>query len=248
MATLKDLRPALPILIGASLMLSLAMGLRQSLGLFMPPLTKDIGITVSDFTLAIAVQNLSWGLLQPLAGAYAVRVGYRPLMLGGSLLYLLGLLVSSAGVGAVAGMVYLAMRSSIVGLFRLIGLTAAVAGGSLLLFTLTAKLWLGMLLICMTGMAMMLTAASTNTVVQTFVPDGLRSRVAAIYMLCFLGVSPFGALANGWVADHLGAPSALAHGIDADAPARALVLTSRPPWPPRTPAAPRAAPPSASSK
>lgn len=122
----------------------------------------------------------------------------------------LGLLVASAGVGAVAGMVYLAMRASIVGLFRLIGITAAVAGGSLLLFTLTAQLWLAMLLICVTGMAMMLTAASTNTVVQTFVPDGLRSRVAAIYMLCFLGVSPFGALANGWVADHLGAPSALA--------------------------------------
>lgn len=121
----------------------------------------------------------------------------------------LGLLVSSAGIGAVAGMVYLAMRSSIVGLFRLIGITAAVAGASLVLFTFTATLWLGMLLICVTGMAMMLTAASTNTVVQTFVPDGLRSRVAAIYMLCFLGVSPFGALANGWVADHVGAPAAL---------------------------------------
>jgi predicted MFS family arabinose efflux permease len=101
MATLKDLRPALPILIGASLMLSLAMGLRQSLGLFMPPLTKDIGITVSDFTLAIAVQNLSWGLLQPLAGAYAVRVGYRPLMLGGSLLYLLGLVLLATAQGLV---------------------------------------------------------------------------------------------------------------------------------------------------
>ena len=93
MSTWKDLRPALPILIAASVMLSLAMGLRQSLGLFMPPLTKDIGITVSDFTLAIAVQNLAWGLLQPLAGAWAVRVGYRPLMLAGSLLYVLGLVL-----------------------------------------------------------------------------------------------------------------------------------------------------------
>lgn len=99
MSTLKDLRPALPILIGASVMLSLAMGLRQSLGLFMPPLTKDIGITVSDFTLAIAVQNLSWGLLQPLAGAWAVRVGYRPLMLAGSLLYVLGLVLLATAQG-----------------------------------------------------------------------------------------------------------------------------------------------------
>jgi len=46
MSTLRALRPSLPILIGASAMLSLAMGLRQSLGLFMPPLTRDVGISV----------------------------------------------------------------------------------------------------------------------------------------------------------------------------------------------------------
>ena len=77
MSLLRSLRPALPILIGASVVLSLSMGLRQSLGLFMTPLTRDIGLRVSDFTLALAVQNLAWGLLQPLAGAWAVRIGYR---------------------------------------------------------------------------------------------------------------------------------------------------------------------------
>jgi predicted MFS family arabinose efflux permease len=96
---LQALKPALPILIGASLMLSLAMGLRQSLGLFMPDLTKDIGISVSDFTLAIAMQNLVWGVLQPVAGALAVRWGFRSLMLGGSLLYLLGLIVLASAHG-----------------------------------------------------------------------------------------------------------------------------------------------------
>ncbi|NUT16005.1 MAG: MFS transporter, partial [Cupriavidus sp.] len=74
-------------------MLSLAMGLRQSLGIFMPPLTRDIGISVSDFTVAIAVQNLAWGLLQPLAGAWATRIGFRPLMMAGSLLYVVGLVL-----------------------------------------------------------------------------------------------------------------------------------------------------------
>jgi predicted MFS family arabinose efflux permease len=99
MSRLQALKPALPILIGASLMLSLAMGLRQSLGLFMPELTKDIGISVSDFTLAIAMQNLVWGVLQPLAGALAVRWGFRPLMLGGSALYLLGLVLLATSHG-----------------------------------------------------------------------------------------------------------------------------------------------------
>ena len=99
MSKLQALKPALPILIGASLMLSLAMGLRQSLGLFMPDLTKDIGISVSDFTLAIATQNLVWGVLQPVAGALAVRWGFRSLMLGGSLLYLLGLVLLATAHG-----------------------------------------------------------------------------------------------------------------------------------------------------
>jgi predicted MFS family arabinose efflux permease len=98
---LQALKPALPILIGASLMLSLAMGLRQSLGIFMPNLTRDLGISVSDFTLAIAVQNLMWGFLQPLAGALAVRWGFRSLMVGGSALYLLGLLLLATAHGTV---------------------------------------------------------------------------------------------------------------------------------------------------
>src|SRR5271155_2567658 len=72
MALLRVLRPTLPILIGASLMLSLSMGLRQSLGIFLQPITHDIGISVSDFSLAIAVQNLAWGFLQPFAGAFTV--------------------------------------------------------------------------------------------------------------------------------------------------------------------------------
>jgi MFS family permease len=99
MSTLRALRPSLPILIGASVMLSLAMGLRQSLGLFMPPLTRDTGISVSDFTLAIAVQNLAWGFLQPIAGAWAARLGMRRLMVGGALLYTLGLVLLATASG-----------------------------------------------------------------------------------------------------------------------------------------------------
>lgn len=77
----------------AAVMLSLSMGIRQSLGLFVQPLTRDIAITVTDFTLAIAMQNLIWGLLQPVAGAMAVRFGFRTIMLLGSLLYSSGLFV-----------------------------------------------------------------------------------------------------------------------------------------------------------
>ncbi len=99
MSLLRLLRPTLPILIGASLMLSLSMGLRQSLGIFLQPLTHDVGISVSDFTLAIAVQNLAWGFLQPFAGAFTVRFGFRAIMLAGALLYIAGLSLMAGAQG-----------------------------------------------------------------------------------------------------------------------------------------------------
>jgi len=105
MSLLRLLRPALPILIGASLMLSLSMGLRQSLGIFLQPLTHDVGISVSDFTLAIAVQNLAWGFLQPLAGAFTVRFGFRAIMIFGALLYIAGLTLMAAAQGFLSVMV-----------------------------------------------------------------------------------------------------------------------------------------------
>src|SRR6202795_2499548 len=105
MPLLQLLRPTLPILIGASLMLSLSMGLRQSLGIFLQPLTHDVGISVSDFTLAIAMQNLAWGFLQPLAGALTVRFGFRAIMVTGAVLYIAGLALMTTAHGLLSIMI-----------------------------------------------------------------------------------------------------------------------------------------------
>jgi predicted MFS family arabinose efflux permease len=102
MPLLQLLRPTLPILIGASLMLTLSMGLRQSLGIFMQPLTHDVGISVSDFTLAIAIQNLAWGFLQPIAGAMTARYGFRTIMVAGAVLYIAGLALMASAHGFVS--------------------------------------------------------------------------------------------------------------------------------------------------
>jgi MFS family permease len=102
---IKSLRPAAPILIGAAVMLSLSMGIRQSLGLVMPSLTRDIAISVSEFTLAISLQNIAWGALQPFAGALVVRLGFRPVMLTGAALYCAGLALLAAAHGLVALMI-----------------------------------------------------------------------------------------------------------------------------------------------
>ncbi|MET4041329.1 MFS transporter [Bradyrhizobium sp. RT6a] len=105
MPLLQVLRPTLPILIGASIMLTLSMGLRQSLGIFMQPLTHDIHLSISDFTLALAVQNLAWGFLQPLAGAMTTRYGFRPIMIAGSFMYIAGLVLMATASGLVAIMI-----------------------------------------------------------------------------------------------------------------------------------------------
>jgi predicted MFS family arabinose efflux permease len=102
MPLLQLLRPTLPILIGASMMLTLSMGLRQSLGIFMQPLTHDIGISVSDFTLAIAIQNLAWGFLQPIAGAMTARFGFRIIMMAGAVFYIAGLVLMASAHGFVS--------------------------------------------------------------------------------------------------------------------------------------------------
>jgi predicted MFS family arabinose efflux permease len=104
MPLLLALRPTLPILIGTSLMLTLSMGLRQSFGIFLQPLTHDVAISVSDFTLAIAVQSLAWGFLQPVAGALTVRYGFRTIMMVGALLYIAGLILMASAQGLVGVM------------------------------------------------------------------------------------------------------------------------------------------------
>lgn len=96
---------AWPILAGVAVMLSVAMGLRQSLGLFMPPAVRDLGIAVSEFTLAIAVQNLIWGFAQPVAGAFAQRLGFRPVLVAGGAFYVAGLLVLANAGGATGVMI-----------------------------------------------------------------------------------------------------------------------------------------------
>ena len=90
------------ILIGTALLLMLGMGIRQSFGLFLTPVTHDLGVTAGDFTLALAVQNIVWGLSQALVGAIADRFGLRITMIAGAAIYVLGLGIMAAAQGALA--------------------------------------------------------------------------------------------------------------------------------------------------
>ena len=90
------------ILVGAGVLLSLGMGIRQSLGLFLTPVTRDLALSATDFTLAVAVQNIVWGLSQAPVGAIADRFGLRSTMVAGAGIYVLGLAAMAAAGGAPA--------------------------------------------------------------------------------------------------------------------------------------------------
>jgi MFS family permease len=76
------------------------MGLRQSLGLFLTPVTRDLGLTATTFTFTIAIQNIVWGLSQAPIGALADRFGLRVTLLGGAAIYTVGLVVMATAGGA----------------------------------------------------------------------------------------------------------------------------------------------------
>src|SRR4029077_13135794 len=90
------------ILSGAAVLLSLGMGIRQSFGLFLTPVTRDLVLTATDFTLAVAAQNIVWGLSQAPVGAIADRFGLRATMMAGAAIYVAGLAVMAAGHGTPA--------------------------------------------------------------------------------------------------------------------------------------------------
>jgi predicted MFS family arabinose efflux permease len=73
--------------------LSLCTGLRQSMGLFLLPMTLDFGISASAFSFAIALQAIVWGISQPLVGMLADRWGTRPVVIAAALVYTSGFLL-----------------------------------------------------------------------------------------------------------------------------------------------------------
>ena len=116
----------------------------------------------------------------------------------------LGYLMTASGLGALGGALYLASRTSVLGLGRAIVVATITFGAALVAFSLSRVLWLSLLLMPFVGGGMMVEMASTNTIIQTIVDDQMRGRVMAFYTMAFLGTAPLGSLLAGFVADHIG--------------------------------------------
>jgi predicted MFS family arabinose efflux permease len=96
------MRPSwLVVVISGALVIALSMGVRQVSGLFLRPVAIDLGLSREAFGIAVALQNLVWGLTQPLAGLLADRYGARPVVLVGGLMYFAGLAVAALAPDAI---------------------------------------------------------------------------------------------------------------------------------------------------
>ena len=94
--TATDLRPAVPLLlliIAGCAIAAIGNGVRTSFGLFTLPMTGDLGLSREGWGMAMAIQNLAWGIAQPIAGAYADRVGTGRTIAVGAAIYALGVLL-----------------------------------------------------------------------------------------------------------------------------------------------------------
>ncbi|PWR23192.1 MFS transporter [Zavarzinia compransoris] len=86
---------ALMAVVAAAAIMSVALGTRQTFGLFLGPLSAHHGLAVTWVAFAIALHNLSWGLAQPVAGAAADRFGAAPVVLAGALAFAAGLALTA---------------------------------------------------------------------------------------------------------------------------------------------------------
>jgi MFS family permease len=148
--------------------------------------------------------------LSGLAGrpfAVLLPVVAREVMHGGA--GTLGTLQATAGVGALAGALYLASRTSVVGLGRVIVASAALFGLGLMAFSRAHALWLAMPLLLLAGTGMMLQTAASNTIIQTIVDEDKRGRVMSLLGMSLFGTVPLGSLIAGALATRIGAENTI---------------------------------------
>ena len=95
-----------PVLVAGCVIVMMGFAIRASFGVFQIPIAAEFGWMRAEFSLAIAIQNLAWGIGQPIFGAIAEKVGDRRAIILGALFYAAGLLLSSGATTPVAHQMY----------------------------------------------------------------------------------------------------------------------------------------------
>ncbi|MFN7087785.1 MAG: MFS transporter [Burkholderiales bacterium] len=140
----------------------------------------------------------------------------------------MGFLVGAAGMGAVAGTLYLASRAGVRGLVRLLAYAGLAAGVALMVLSRSGTMWIALPLLAVIGFGILVTSVSVNMILQTIVDDDKRGRVMSLYTAAFLGITPFGSLGAGALAEWIGVANTLLVGGAACAAGALYLIRMRP--------------------
>ncbi|MBF0387753.1 MAG: MFS transporter [Candidatus Omnitrophica bacterium] len=121
----------------------------------------------------------------------------------------LGLLLSCSGLGALLGAMYLAGRSTVIGLGRVAAVASAGTAVSFMLFAVILDIRLAAVAVFLSGLTMIMSIGGMNVIIQTLVEEGKRGRVMSLYGIALVGMSPFGSLTAGFIASRAGVSTAL---------------------------------------
>jgi len=116
-----------------------------------------------------------------------------------------GLLMSTAGIGALVGSLFLASRKNIRGMAPRLVFICLAFSLVLIIFSQSTSIAFSMILMLFLGLAGMMTMATTNTLIQSIVSHEMRGRVIALYTMAFSSMSPFGSLLMGSLSSRFGA-------------------------------------------
>jgi len=167
------------------------------------------GITYTFGFAPIRSIILLLGLISLMGMPYTILIPVfvKEVLHGGS--HTFGFLMGASGMGALISGIYMASRKTVLGLGKIIPLSAAVFGIGLIMFSLSRFFWLSMILILIIGFGMLMQLTSSNTILQTIVDNDKRGRVMSFYTMSFVGTAPFGSLLAGGLASSIGAPNTL---------------------------------------
>ena len=165
---------------------------------FSNPPVKMLLILVGVFSFF----GMSYASIMPIFSDQILHSGARGL----------GYLMGCSGIGAVCGGIYLANRSVIYGVKKMIAFCSVLFPLCLLVFSFSKSFYLSAFSLLITGFCFMIINAGSNTLLQSMSPDSLRGRIIGFYSMMFMGMFPLGSLTVGLLAHNFGASIAVSAG------------------------------------
>lgn len=159
-------------------------------------------LTILSLFMVVGIFGWSYSVLMPAFARDVLHLGANGF----------GLLMAGSGVGALLGALTVASAGHILPTRTMALGGVWIFSAALILFAFNKNLYLAVALLALVGFGIVLYFSTSNTVLQSIVPDEMRGRVMGIWALIFGGMIPLGSLEAGILADFIGAPSTMAIG------------------------------------